>query len=423
MADFTLTEAQGLAKKVYDDSVHDLRTEQSVIVSKLPFSDASRVGDAYQVSMALRLPNGFTYAGSEGTSATALKAGRPMVLKQASIKPFEMDLREPVLWVALSRLAKEGKAAVADSFGELMQGMKMSSMNRLEASALLGQRSLGTVESVTDLGGGAADLKITEPTWRPGLWWAVGEGTTLDAFTSTTKNNGSGPLVISGIKSRERKITVTYTGTLANEVAADDVLYFEGAWDGTTYSEMPGLIAQGAVTSGTSPIGLDTSTYSNAKGNTYDVAGNMDFDVLEDVCADLRDRGASGVLKAYFPNRTVSKLLSQLRQLRIIDSSYSPQKAKVGTKGVEFETMDLGPVELIPHPFMAWGEGLVQSEARLQRSGSSDISFTVPGLNNGQELIHVVNGYNRLELINFSDQFVINKRPNHACHLTGITHT
>lgn len=420
MAAGDLDNVNGIAKKVYDKAgIQDLRPKSAILQRRIGWDKGTRqIGESYQISVALRPPNGFTYPGSTG-AGTAMKAARPMIIKQASITPFEMDLREQISYTALSRAAKEGEGAFAQLSGELFKGMKMAAANRLEAGILLGQRALGEVEAVTDTSGGTADLTITAATWRPGLWWAVGEGTTLDAFTSTTKNNASGPLVVSGITTASRKIRVTYTGTLANEVAAGDVLYFEGAWDGTTYNEMPGLLAQSGNTSGTS-LGLSAATYMNWKGNTYDVAGPISSDVVEDAVSQLRDRGAAGRLSMHLANKNYSVVLNELKQLRVIDSSYSPDKTKVGTKSILLESPDVGEIELVNHPFMAWGEFGLFSEDDCGRVGSSDLTFGVPGFEK-EQLFRLVDGYNLAEIQLFTDQCVVNKRPNHSMLGTGIT--
>ncbi len=422
MAQLTIAEVDGAAKRVYESAIKDLRPKSSILTNRASWEEGSRgVGEDYRVSVTLRPPNGFTHAGSAGTSRTALKAARPMVIKQASVTPFEIDLREEMLMLALSRLKDQGEGAVVGLFGEVMKGMKLSAGNRLEANVLTGQRGLGTVEAVTDLGSSQMDITITEATWRPGMWWALGEGTTLDSFTSTTKNNATAALVLAGVKASERKITVTHGGTFSSECAADDVLYFEGAYDGSAYYEMNGLLQQGSNTTGTS-LGIAANTYGNWKGNTKSIGGNLTLDILEELCGELRDRGASGKLSAYMSNKTFAGLASQVRALRVVDSSYSSEKNKVGEKGLSFVSPEFGEIELVIHPFMAQGELYIQKDEGVGRVGSSDLTFGVPGVQS-EKLFYVTPDYNTVEARLFSDQCIINKSPNHTYVATGITHT
>src|SRR5690606_24019115 len=137
----TFDQVEGLAKRVYDKTVHNLLPSSSVITRRSSWDEGTRnIGESYQVSVILRPPNGFTHAGSTGASRTALKPGRPMVVKQASVVPFEIDLREPVIWMVLSRLMQQGEGAVSGFFGELQKAMKVSAANRLEVNILKGQR-------------------------------------------------------------------------------------------------------------------------------------------------------------------------------------------------------------------------------------------------------------------------------------------
>jgi len=417
-----LTDINGITKRVYDKTIKKALPGSSWLQQRIGWDNGSRqVGESYQVSVVLRPPNGFTHVGSSGATAT-LKQGRPMQIKQASITPFEFDLRENLTFTAMSRAKEQGEGAVASLVGEMMKAMKFSASNRLEANALHGQRSLGTIEAVTDLGSNQADLTITEETWAPGMWWAFGEGTTLDAFTSTTKNNASGALVVAGIKSAERKITVSYTGTLGSEVAAADVLRFEGAWDGTTDYEMPGVIAQSSNTTGTS-LGISAVTYSNWKGNTHAIGGNITSDVIEFMVGQLRDRGATGKLSVLLSNRAFGSVMAETKTQRVFDSSYSPEKAKIGTKAIELASPDMGAIELVNHPFMKWGECLLIDTEDCGRVGSSDLTFGTPGSSVDAPVWEKVSGTNYAEVILFTDQAVIQKAPNHALLGTGITYS
>jgi hypothetical protein len=430
----TLTQVNGLAKRVYDSTVHDLRASCSMLTERSKFETGKRVGESYQVAIALVPPNGFTYAGNaaSATGPTTLKSGRSMVIKQASAVPFELDLREVVLWATYSRLQEQGEGAVAQYYSELMSSMKMAAQTRLEASGYLGQYSggLGTVDTggVTDQGGQVVKVVISTATWRPGLWWALGQGATFDSFTSTTKKNSGGALVLQSVDAVNRAIFLQYTGALGTQVNVADQLFPEGAWDGTTFFDMPGLIAQGSNTTGTS-LGISASNstgYMNWKGNTKSISGNFTLDILEDICGELRDRGASSrsKLSAYLANKNFGLVLAEVRAQRIIDSSYNSSEQKVGNGGVTFQSKEVGPIELNPYPLAAWGEVYVQVDPMVVRIGSSDISPTIPGTggDGGIDLIKP-SGTNNFESLIFSDQAFVNKRPNHTYFVTGVTQT
>jgi hypothetical protein len=420
----TFDVVQGGAKRVYDTVIHNLLPKSAVCVNRASWEKGTRsIGEAYQIPICVIPPNGFTFAGSTGTATTTLKAGRPMKIVQAAVTPFEMDLREQTLWKNISRMAEQGLGAVDSYFGELMKNMKLAAMNRLEATTLLGQNGVGVVESCTG-GSTTATVVITAASWRPGFWWAMGQGSTYDSFTSTTLNNSSGPLILATITTSTRTLTFTCTGTATSECAAADVLYFEGSYDGTNYFEQPGLLVQAANTSGTS-LGVSATTYQNWAGNTKSIGGVLSFDVVEDLCGELRDRGCADAISIMVANKNYGGLSSELRSMRIIDSSYQPSKQKTGQRSMGFETPEIGEIEVVIHPFMAWGDVYLQQDQQVARVGSADIGFGVPGLpNNGKEqFLRNVQDGNYAELIMYTDQCAANKRPNFSYKGTGVTQT
>lgn len=420
----TFDVVQGGAKRVYDNVIHNLLPKSAVCVNRASWEKGTRSnGESYQIPVCVVPPNGFTMAGSAGTATTTLKTGRPMKIVQASVSPFEMDLREQTLWVNISRMAQAGVGAVDSYFGEVMKNMKLAAMNRLEATTLLGQHGVGVVESSSGAST-TATVVITAASWRPGFWWAMGKGSTYDAYTSATKNNSSGPLILDTITTSTRTLTFTNTGTATSEVTAGDVLYFEGSYDGTTYYEQPGLLEQ-AENTGSTSLGINAATYPNWAGNTKAIGGVLSFDVVEDLCGELRDRGCADALTVMVANKNYGSLASELRSMRIIDSSYQPSKQKAGQRAIGFETPEIGELEVAIHPFMAWGEVYIQQDDQTARVGSADIGFGVPGLpNNGKEqFLRNIADTNAVELIMYTDQCAANKRPNFAYLGTGVTQT
>lgn len=417
-----VSDINGVQKRVYDKSgLKNAILGVTILQDNIGWENGTRkIGESYQVGVVLRPPNGFTHAGSAG-NVVQLKQGRPMKIQQASITPHEFELREQVSFAALSRAAEEGEGAFASLTGELHKAMKEQAQNRLEAVILHGQRGLGVVEAVTDLGSSQMDITITEATWRPGMWWALGEGTTLDSFTSATKNNGDGPLVLAGVKAASRKITVSHSATYSDQVAAGDVLYFEGAYDGTTRYEMPGLLIQSENTTGTS-LGISAATYGNWKGNTYNVGGNVNSDVVEDAVAQLRDRGAKAKLRLYLSNKAYGAIMAEPKSQRMFDSSYSA-KAVIGHDKVTYRSPDVGEIDIVNHPFMAWGEFLLQRDEDVARVGSADIMFGVPGSGVDAPEWERVPNYNAAEVLLFTDQAVLQKMPKNAMVGSGITYT
>lgn len=415
-----LSDVNGTTKRVYDKTIKKALPGRSWCQREIPFGEGKRVGESYRVPVLLRPPNGFTHIGSEGATSV-LKQGRPMQIKQAEIVPFEFSLRENMTFVAMTRAKEEGEAAVASNVGEIMKAMKFSASNRLEALLLHGQRSKGVVESITDAGGGVGTIVLTASSWSSGLWWALNEGTTLDSWTGAVKNNGSGPIVVTGIVATERRLRVTYSGAnLAGEVTAADTLEFEGAYNGTTYLEMPGLIAQASNTTGTS-LGLSATTYSNWAGNLFPINGNIGADQIEQMLGLIRDRGADGKLNVLLSSSSYASVMKEPKTQRVFDSSYSPDKAKIGHKSVELASPEFGEIRLVLHPMMKDSECLILDTEDVERVGSADLTFGIPGSQVDAPVWEKVTGTNYAEIIHWTDQAAILKAPNHAVVGTGIT--
>lgn len=417
-----LTDVNGSTKVVYDKTgVRNFLPKSAIIQKKVGsgFEKGARVGDSFAISVTLQLPGGFTYAGSTGALAT-LKQARGQIIKQAAITPFELILRESATYVVLSRIKDAGEAAFNGYIGETMKNMKTAAANRYEMSLLHGQRGYGIVESVTDLGSNLANIVITAASWSGGLWWAL-IGATLDSFTSTTLNNATGPLIVKSVTASSRTVKVQYSGTIGSECAANDVLYPEGAWDGTTHAEMPSLLTQASNLTGTS-LGLSATTYPNWAGNTFDVAGNLSSDIAEQMFGQLRDRGAAGTIGAYVSNKGFGVLMSELKSLRVIDSSYSPEKGKAGHKGIALYSPDYGEIEIINHPFMKDSEiFLCDVEGDVGAVGSANDDFGMAGTDapKWEKLANV----NAAELQLHNDKAAILKTPAAAMVGTGITYT
>lgn len=417
----TFEQINGLSKDVYDAS--GLKTTlftNSWFQSKVLWDKGTtKLGDDFRVGVVTQPPNGFTYGGSAGGITTLLQP-RGMKIEQTSSKGFELVLRERMAWGALSRAAAGGVGAFASLVGEGYKAMKLAAQTRIEIDIIHGQQGLGVVEDRVDLGAGLAEITITEGSFAPGMWHAIGKGAPLDAFTSTTKNNATGPLVLYSIKSKERKIVVQYSGTLADEVDPDDVLYFEGAYDGTTHYSPPGLLAQYSNITGTS-MGINAATTPSWQGNTFDFNGELSTDKLEECFGDLRDRGAGGRLWAVVPTKGFSKLMAEAKVNRVFDSSYSPDKAKFGHKTLEAETDEFGSVGIHAHPFLKRGQCLIFSPDDTCRLGSSDIKFGQPDSEDAPVWQRVQDS-TASEVVLYSEQSPLTKMPKNGLVGSGITY-
>lgn len=421
----TWAQAAGDARRVYDTKLRNAQPAQSIIKKRNPISgDIKRIGESFQVAVLVQPPNSVTYVGSSPTKTTLLPV-RPMIIVQAQALSYEVDIREETPWATFARLSEQGQASVDDYFLLLESAMLRVGNTRHEMDLLLGQQSLGTVESV----GGSASagtITFTAATYRSGLFWALGPGATMDAFTSTTKNNSTAAIVLVGVsQSTARTINITCGGTIGSEIAAGDTIWPEGAWDGTAFYQMPGLVPQAANVTGTS-MGLSATTYPNWGGNTAVVGGPMTSDVLESYLGVLRNRAQEGKLTCYMPETVWRQIFEEVQGMRFLDSSYMAGKQKIGNEEIEYTTSKFKNVELVVHPFLGDQEMLIQKDDACVRVGSRDVEFGIPVRLGGnpqspQSGVLQITGTNAAEAYVTSDVGIINREPACGYSLTGIS--
>lgn len=424
MAGATWANSKGAAKRI----VSELEKAQpfiEILGKRAKYRDDLKpLGKSYLIPVVTQPPNGVTYLGKDST-ASSLLAGRPMQVQEAEAFSYELDAMEQTPWPVLER-QKGGQQSVDAYLNILMLFLKRTCLTRKEVSMLLGQNGLGTVESVTDHTT-YATIVFTAATWRGGLWWMLGPGATLDAFTSTTKNNGTAALVLIGVNPTARSIDVTYSGTLGSEVAAADVIYPEGAYNGTTHFDMPGLLVQNANTSGTM-LGLSASTYVNWAANAATVGGIFTEDAEEYYLGMLRNRGqGEGKLTVYLPEPTWRDRVAAHSAKRVFDDSYSPNKQTAGEEGFDYSTKRYGRVEHELHPFLADSEVMMQVDENTIVVGSRNARLGIPsrlGSSGGAEEDNLL----QVPTTNYAESYasydlgVVQRMPSSAMVLTGVTH-
>jgi hypothetical protein len=278
---------------------------------------------------------------------------------------------------------------------------------------------------VVYLGSNEAEVQFTEATFAPGMFWAIGPGSKWDTWTTLVvappPANGVNPLILKRIDSANRKVVFGYTGAIGTQIAIGHIFFPTTANAGSgNFDEMPGFLKQASNITGTS-LGLSATLYPNWAGNLVDVAGaNPSHGIIEDLLAIVRDRGAEGQLSVYVPNKMFSALAVELAQL--ITNPYKPEKGSQGFRELSYFSPDVDEVRIINHPFMKLGEALILPDDYISRVGSSDITFGIPGMPKGQDLVQYVNGYNAAELGTWTDQAGILKRPNWSLVATGFAY-
>lgn len=412
----TVSTLNGLFKTVYADKLLDLVPDYAVLQKKIPFVSADKeTGNFYAQPVNLSHEQGFTYNGEAGSVVT-LNAAINSTMKEAQVKGTEMILRTQITYTALSRASKAGPKAFKRASAWKVEDMNNSMRKRLEISMLYGQSSIGTVESITSASG-SGTITISAATWAGGIW-AGAENAAIDSFTSTTKNNASGDIIITAVDSDTRTLTVTCTGTFSGECAAGDLLFFKGTNSGSgTFTEMAGL--QKIIQNSSTLFNINAGTYSLWKGNSVSSVGQLTHAKVQDALSRAVNKGLMDPVLLLVSPKGFNTLNADLAALRMFDTSYGVE-GKNGFEKLVFHSVN-GPVEVVSHPLVKDGDAFILPVDSVMRLGSVDLSFGVPGMD--ETFFTLVANTNAVELQCMADQAIFLEKPAHAVFLTGITYT
>ena len=412
----TVSTLNGLFKTVYADKLLDLVPDYAVLQKKIPFVSADKeTGNFYAQPVNLSHEQGFTYNGDAGSVVT-LNAAINSTMKEAQVKGTEMILRTQITYTALSRASKAGPKAFKRASAWKVEDMNNSMRKRLEISMIYGQSSIGEVESITSASG-SGTITITAASWAGGIW-AGAENAAIDSFTSTTKNNTGGDIVITAVNSDTRTLSVTCTGTFSNECQAGDLLFFKGTNSGSSvFTEMAGL--QKIIQNSSTLFNINAGTYSLWKGNTVSSVGQLTHAKVQDALARAVNKGLMDPVLLLVSPKGFNTLNADLAALRMFDSSYGTE-GKNGFEKLVFHSVN-GPVEVVSHPLVKDGDAFIVPLDSVMRLGSVDLSFGVPGMD--ETFFTLVANTNAVELQCMADQAIFLEKPAHAVYLSGITYS
>lgn len=411
----TVTTLNGLFKEVYADKIKDLVPAYTKLAKMVPFSKGDKqLGNQYNEPVILGLEGGFTYGGTDG-DAFALNQIISFPMKNATVKSAEMVLRSAISVGAASR-SVSSKNAFERGTKLLVGNMLKSMYHRLECSLMYGQKGIGVVESTGTVAGGvytannlATDthIKIYDSEWAPGVW--VGLNANIDAYDSTLVALHETKQVV-GVDLDKKLIEVgaAQVGT----IVADDVLFFEGAYDGTVHKEFRGLHSIAEERS--LLFGIANSSQPLFQGNIVDVGtvgvpAVISFAKVEEAVARAVEKGLGEEEISVLVNpRSWNNLLTEQTAKRRYDSSYSSSELQDGAKVLRFHGQ-AGSIKIIASTFVKEGFAYAICEKELHRIGSTDITFDPPGYE-GEffKLLENANGY---EMRAYSDQALFTARP------------
>lgn len=433
MASVSTPDVVNLFKKVYGN-LQDLLPEDYLLAKDIPFSAKKKIGEKYVEAIVLTFESGFTLGGSSQT-AFELNPAIAGAVQQSEVESSVTVLASVVPWGVISRAAGGGEKAFFDATKFIVKN-NLRSHGKLQeilrwygqATAKLGYVSYatatyrdvafttgtGTLNSIAFTNGvnTTSDHILLAPgSFASGIW--VGSEGVIVQQIATATNTVVGEGKLLEVESRFGYIKVDFTPTAATSTTSH-VLAFKGQ------NSSLDMIGINNILSNTGTLfGISTSDYSLWKGNQV-ALGNVKFTLerLQDGIADaVNVGGLEGDLDCYVNPRTWATLIKTESGLRRYDSSYKITKAENGFEAIEFHAQN-GSVRVKAHRYIKEGEAYCLHLPDYSRSGSAEISFTVPGID--KEIIFPLENQAAMAFRSYSDQYVFCHAPARSIIFTGI---
>jgi hypothetical protein len=416
MSQITLSTEQGMFKKVFADKMEQLVPEFSILGERIPFIPTNkRPGELYSQPVVVSMENGVTYLGDAGAVGTLSTPSNHLV-RDAQVKGSEVNVRSQVGYKALSSASSAGERAFVTQMQALVTQMTRTVHKRLEIARLYGQVGIGTVSSFA-----TSTVTLTAASWAAGIWAGM-VGASVQVYQGTDLSTVRAVDLVIGSVNPSNRTIVFSNGTITTAPVLNDVLFFASAkptGSGGNFNEMAGL--QKILTNSGTLFNVSASTYDLWRGNQNSTAGNLTFDRIQTDCMNAMGRGLMEKVLVLVSPAGWASLNSDQAALRVLDSSYSSDKSKNGSKSLEFYAAT-GIIEIVAHPFVKDGDYFIVPPEYLVRIGSTEPTFDMPG-KPGTPLMVLVANSNAVEFQCMADEQIFLEMPAHGVYGSGVTNT
>lgn len=432
MSQFSTGDVVNLFKRVYGD-LQNLLPEDYALAKDIPFSSKQKVGESYVEAVALSYETGITFG---GTNMVAFEINPAIAgsVQQASIAPYSSVLASLVPWGVISRSAGGGEKAFFDATKWIVKNNLRSHGGFLEDIRLYGESTkllgyvsyysgtyrgsaltngTGTVNGISFTNGiNAANKQILfgQGSFAAGIW--VGkEGAIVQEVNSSGTVVGEGKLV--SVEPDYGYITVDFTPTAASSLTSNRL-----KWKGMGGNESFGI--HYILTNTSTLFGINTQDYSLWQGNQFNCQGQQfSLGKLQMGVAQAVGRGGlDGDLMVYVNPRTWANLIKTESGLRMYDSSYkNGSEAENGFESITFYHQT-GKATIKAHRKVMEGDAFALHLPDWSRSGSAEISFTVPGMD--KEVIYPVENMAAYAFRSYADQYLFNHAPARSIYFYNI---
>lgn len=400
-------------KIVYGKEISDARTEVDVLQKMFPMEADKTLGKEFSVPVALTAEAGVTYQASDQPAAINTAIGAET--KEAKVTGCAVYINGAVTRRAISSSLRS-QAAFKRATAYKVYNMLESGKERLEWELLYGQdvRGVGVLQTVAGAGA-TRTWTINVDSFAPGLWSGK-TGTQLDVYDTTgaTLRNTLGPITVVSANVDRGVRTISVSGAAADltAIVATDVLWFRSQKG----QQCAGLKNIASQTTGTL-FGIDLTKYDLFRGNTHAVGGQISYDAVMNGVSKAVSRGLRGDCVLFLSAETWTPLAKEVKELQQFVNGAQADDSVLGTESIKIKYAR-GTIDVMAHPLVRLGDGLLFQKDVLDRVGSMDLTFDPEG--NGQYFFDVPSSTYK-GIILSADQALFCYKPSRTLFFSGIT--
>jgi hypothetical protein len=420
-----------LFKNNYGKIVEKMLPVEMPLQKDIPFNQKQKVGANYIEAICLTNETGWTLSAS--ADLFDLNPAISGVVKDATVGAYISVLPSVLPWGIASRTAGGDDVAFYDATKYVVKNNLRSHMSLQETLRLYGQAAalLGYVSYATATYRGASfvvgtgtltlkDLSTLTFTngvntsskailFAPGQFasgiWVGREGVKLNQVDSTGAVVASGKLV--SVNSELGYITVDFVPVAATAASGSGSyrICFQGMENAQDY---PGI--QNILSNTGTLFGINTAAYSLWQGNVANLqSSKLTLAKYNAAVADaVNHGGVQGEMTCYLNPRSFSTLTSSAAGYRMLDSSYKESSFENGFETIRFYSQN-GVSTFVSHRMVKEGDAFALYLPSWSRSGSSEVSFSVPGMN--KDIIFPLESQAGYCFRSFSDQYIFCDMP------------
>jgi len=413
----TQTTLTGLFKDVYEDKIVNLVPESSVNQKRIKFvENDKREGRMLHQPVLLSLPSGLTF----GVGAVALNNPIASTMGDAQIQGAGMTLADRITYDVAAKAASGGVRAFVEATELIVDALTQSMSKFIEIELMWGNSALGTLGQATTATAGTATtctITIDVAEWSTGIWSGL-ENMAIDLYitSGTVKVNNVAALTVTAVAPSTRVITLLgnatdITAVVANNGTAQQIYPYLAVGN-----EMNGFY--NILVNATTLFNINAGTYALWQANSYSAASSaLNFGKIQSAVALATARGLIEDVTVEINPTTYANVVTSQAGARRYDSSYKNKEAENGMQSLTFWGPN-GKIELVPHIFMKQGYGFVLPMKRCQRTGATDLTFTLPGMPG--EFFLQLPGYTAYELRCYTLQAAFLQTPAKAVLISAI---